>query len=413
VFGLIDYQDPTDLLLGATVPFAFKTLALTAIFSNSSLTGFHASVELMTNRLFGSTLTKVQPERGNNLVLAGSYHLVDGAPAYAFVLTGANRYAVASSMLGSVEVLAVQLQTLQDTPGSREYLTRFSLSGNLRFLDLPDFDPYCYGTALGANSASASDSKLRFNGLAVDMRYDLDSPDQASFSAHETGLAFDLGNSLARPQSLAARFPLTLSGIVGFGADADEGNTPESLSFVSIAAPLQQQAMAPPWYGLVYTLQLGTLGALAGSVGLSIRLIAAFAPGQSGTRPAYIGLELPNARSMGLNLPLQGVLKLGFRSFEMQSYPHKDDPSQRGYLLRLHRFALSVLGLSFPPGNTDVLLFGDTDASGKVVLGWYAAYAQDPKDANKAASQRHRHPAHELRRLRELQSQRDIDTGDR
>ncbi len=412
VFGLIDYQDPSDLLLSATVPFAFKTLSLTAIFSNSSLTGFHANVELMTNRLFGSTLTKVQPERGNNLVLDGSYHLVDGAPAYAFSLIGQNRYAVQSSMLGSVEVLAVQLQTLQDKPGSSEYLTRFVLNGNLRFLDLPDFDPFCYGTALGELSSNASDSKLRFNGLAVDMRYDLDNPGNASFSSNETGLAFDLASSVPRPQSLAARFPLTLTGIVGFGADADAANTPESLSFVSIAAPLQQQPMTPPWYGLVYTLQLGTLGALAGSVGLSIKLIAAFAPGQSGSRPAYIGLELPNAKSMGLNLPLQGVLQLGFRSFEMQSYPHKDDPTQRGYLLRLHRFALSVLGFSFPPGNTDVLLFGDTDDSGKVVLGWYAAYAQDAKPANKTSALRRRHSPHALASHRESRSRRDLTTGE-
>ena len=412
VFGLIDYQDPSDLLLSSTVPFAFKTLSLTAIFSNSSLTGFHASVELMTNRLFGSTLTKVQPERGNNLVLDGSYHLVDGAPAYAFSLIGQNRYAVQSSMLGSVEVLAVQLQTLQDKPGSNEYLTRFVLSGNLRFLDLPDFDPFCYGTALGELSSNASDSKLRFNGLAVDMRYDLDNPGSASFTSNETGLAFDLASSVPRPQSLTARFPLTLTGIVGFGADADAANTPESLSFVSIAAPLQQQRMAPPWYGLVYTLQLGTLGALAGSVGLSIKLIAAFAPGQSGSRPAYIGLELPNAKSMGLNLPLQGVLQLGFRSFEMQSYPHKGDATQRGYLLRLHRFALSVLGFSFPPGNTDVLLFGDTDDSGKVVLGWYAAYAQDAKPANKSSTLRQRHPTHSLTSHRESQSRRDLTTGE-
>jgi hypothetical protein len=170
--------------------------------------------------------------------------------------------------------------------------------------------------------------------------------------------------------------------------------------------------MTPPWYGLVYTLQLGTLGALAGSVGLSIKLIAAFAPGQSGSRPAYIGLELPNAKSMGLNLPLQGVLQLGFRSFEMQSYPHKDDPTQRGYLLRLHRFALSVLGFSFPPGNTDVLLFGDTDDSGKVVLGWYAAYAQDAKPANKSSALRHRHPPHTLSSHRESRSRRDLTTGE-
>jgi hypothetical protein len=48
-------------------------------------------------------------------------------------------------------------------------------------------------------------------------------------------------------------------------------------------------------------------------------------------------------------------------------------------MLRLRRFALSFLGFSFPPGNVDLVLFGDPGGAGGKTLGWYAAYAQERK----------------------------------
>jgi len=65
------------------------------------------------------------------------------------------------------------------------------------------------------------------------------------------------------------------------------------------------------------------------------------------------------------------VLKLGFRSFQFETY--SDDKKQLAYLLRMRRFALSVLAWSFPPGNADLMLFG-APGNPKSSLGWYAAY---------------------------------------
>ncbi|MBL8297658.1 MAG: hypothetical protein JNN30_04840 [Rhodanobacteraceae bacterium] len=376
-FGLIDYQDPLDLYAEATVPFAFKTLALTARFANAALVDFSARVELLTNRLFGGVLTKRAATHGNNLVLNGSYQRVNGAPSYAFLLVGENRYASERSALEFIDVAAVALQTRQSATAQGDLRVDFILSGELRFRDFAPFDLFSYGIAPESGATPAFDGYLRFGNLVVGMQFNLAAPDQQHFTSGEGQLSFDSANSHARPQSLAAHFPMTLSGFVAVGEGTALASSPEDLGYASVAAPLEQSRLAPPWYGLVFTLDLGTLGALAGSVGLAVKVLAAWSPGRyEGELPVYVGLQLPSAKTLGLDWPLQGVLRLGFRSFQFSTYTADDGGT--GYLLRLRRFALSVLGLSFPPGNADVTLFGNPAATGASKLGWYAAYAKPP-----------------------------------
>ena len=378
-FGLIAYLDDVDLYTDATVPFAFKTKALNASFANAHLSGFSAQVELLTNRLFSAELTKLETAHGNNLVLDGSYQRVGGAPTYSFVLTGANVYTVAHSALETLEVLGVTLNTRTSLSAAGDLLTDFALQGNLRFAQTTPFDPFSYGVAWAPEGEEPTDGYLRFSALVVTLEFNLATPAEQSFTVAEGQLAFDLANSRARPQSLAAGFPLALTGLVAQGGDGTGGaggSSPEDLGFASISVPLEQTPMTPPWYGLTFVLELGTLGALAGSVGLSVNLLVAWEPGRPDqTTPIYVGLQLPNARSLGIDLPLQGVMSLGFRSFEFETY--QNNAGETAYLLLLRRFALRILGLSFPPGNSDVLLFGNPDQSAAERLGWYACYAQD------------------------------------
>jgi len=378
-FGLVDYQDPADLVLSPGIPFAFKTLSLTARFANAALAGFSAQVELMVNRLFGSELTRLDTDRGNNLVLDGSYQRQNGAPSYAFVLLGENRFAAAAGALQSVEVLGVQLQTATGTGDAGTVTADFVLSGNLRFVELDRFDLFSWGAAAFAPPGEPPfDGYLRFGALVVRMRFPLSDPADQRFTSGEERISFDLGNSLARPRSLAANFPVRLTGFAAVTridpGGPPQGQTPTDLGYVSVSAPIDQVPLAPPWYGLVLTLELGTLGALAGSAGLAVTLLAAWAPaGVEGTRPVFLGLQLPGARSLGIDWPLEGVMRLGFRSFQFQASDESD--GSRAYLLRMRRLALSILGWSFPPGNADVVLFGDPHGGGSQVVGWYAAYA--------------------------------------
>jgi len=386
-FGLIDYREPQDLVASQTIPFGFKTLQLMVRFANAHLADFAAQAELMVNTLFLAPLTKRDAARGNNLIMRGTYQRVGGLPSYSFVLDGENLFFAYASAMVSVEILSVRIETgaQTDSESARGInVTKFVLSGNQRFFQLPVFDLFSYGTDEPQDGAPATDGYLRFNGLTVVMAFHTDTPGSQTFSADEGAISFDPVNSIARAASLAANFPvvpqqLILSPNLAKEGEKPAGQTPEDRGYTSIAAPMDQTPMVPSWCGLVFSLDLGTLGALSGSAGLTVTLLAAWSQGTGqGDPPVYLGLKLPNIPAIGGSLPLQGVLKLGFRSFEFNNYDAGE--GKVGYMLRLRRFALSVLCWSFPPGNIDVCLFGEP-GNPKGSLGWYAAY-DDGKSAS-------------------------------
>lgn len=368
-FALIDYEDPQDLAPGSTTPFGFKTLQLKIRFANARIADFAAQCQLMVNTLFGAPLTKQDPSRGNNLLMDGSCQRVAGVPSYSFVLSGENLFNAQNSAMVSAQVRSVRIDTVT-APDGDDVTSSFTLQGNLRFRELPAFDMLCYGA-----DGQGEDGYLRFTGLSIRMRFKLSEPTAQTFTGFESATTLDPINSKPRARSLAANFPVKVSGIeIAPAAIGDKGLTPEQLGFVSIACPLEQTPMTAPWYGLRYTLDLGSLGALSGSVGLSMTVLAAWSTGAGGDPPVYLGLRLASFVPGAGSLPLQGVLKLGFRGFEFITYPAG---TTLGYQLWMRRFALSVLCWSFPPGNADLVLFGAPGNPGGS-LGWYAAYDKDP-----------------------------------
>lgn len=380
-FGLINYEDPTDLVASSTIPLGFKTLQLQVRFANAHVVDFSAQVELMLNNLLGSPLSKTEPARGNNLIMNGSYQRVGGVPAYSFDLIGQNTFSAQNTALVDLEILAVHIETGGgDDPDT--VLSKFTLMGNMRFILIEGFDLFSYGATVDNNS----DGYLRFNGLEISMRFQRATPEQQIFIPNEGATSFDSSNSITRDAALMNNFPLVINSLIASPNLSEEGQaatgqTPENMGFTSIGAPLDQTPMTPSWYGLNFTLDLGTLGALTGSIGFKISLLAAWSEGQSPTDPpVYLGLKIPNIPALGGSFPLQGVLKLGFRSFQFETYI--TDEQNLGYMLRLRRFALSLLAWSFPPGNTDILLFGEP-GNPKGSLGWYAAYDDGKKPTTK------------------------------
>jgi hypothetical protein len=101
-----------------------------------------------------------------------------------------------------------------------------------------------------------------------------------------------------------------------------------------------------------------------------------------------VGVKLPGAKDViGVSLPLQGVVKLGFKGIEMQV--DNDAANGRTYTLVMRDFALRLLGLAFPPGYNDVILFGVPNQTSDPKIGWYMAYASDSdkKSATPAPTQ--------------------------
>ncbi len=379
-FGLIDYNDPQDLVASATIPFGFKTLQMQVRFANARVVDFSAQVELMVNQLFGSWLAKTAQARGNNLILDGSYQRVGGAPSYSFALGPDNVFMTGNAALIAIDILSARLET-SSTPVEGVLTSRFVLSGRLQFTEIEGFDLFSYG--IGADGFVGH---LAFDGLAVGMSFPLATPEQQSFHLTESAISLDTagGASEARPASLAENFPIQLLGLVASPnlsapGEPPTGATPGDLGYTSISAPLDQTPLTAPWYGLSFALDMGTLGALSGAIGLKIEILAAWAPPPPGSTqaPVYLGIKLGVSNAINGSLPLQGVLKLSFRSFMFETYTTSQ--GQLAYLLRMRRFALSLLIWNFPPGNADLMLFGAPGAP-KSSLGWYAAYAkQDSK----------------------------------
>lgn len=374
-FGLIDYNDPDDLVASTTIPFGYKTLSMRVRFDNARVVDFSAEAELMVNRLFASWLAKVERSRGNNLILSGSYQRIGGQPSYSFSLLGDNVYQSNGAALASIDIRDCRMETAA-APLDGLLTANFVLSGRLAFVELPEFDLFGYGPGEAINGY------LSFQGLVVAMSFPMQTPEQQHFTSGEAGVGFDTGPgaSLARPASLLENFPLRLDGLVAApdlapAGQPPQGATPESLGFTSIGAPLDQQPLAAPWFGLSLALDMGTLGALSGAIGLKITLLAAWGPEPvAGEPPVYLGIKLGMSNALNGSLPLQGVLKLGFRNFLFETW--RDSDNRLNYLLRMRRFALSVLAWSFPPGNADLMLFG-APGSPKTSLGWYAAYLKD------------------------------------
>jgi len=368
--ALVAYDDASDLVMTENVPFAFKAFSVRARFTNGAVAGFDAQVELMVNRLFGALLRKLAPERGNNLVLDGTYQVQQGLPVYQFVLRGVNEYVVARSALEAITVSAVRLET-GTTAGEGAF--DFVLSGTLDFRDLAGADVFSF-------------EALRFSNLRVRMLPGASGP---TFEVDEGGLALDATNSNARARSLAGRFPARVSRLIAIAADpaADPAlppRGPQALGYAPVLAPITTSPLEPPWYGLVFTVDLGSNGSLAGNAPLSLELLAAWTPGKDDQEPSvYLGASAGGA--IGGGWSFQGVLRLGFKTFQLLV---QDDVSggapTRDYGLRLGRFIFTALAASFPPGQADLFLFGNPDGDPATSLGWYAAYAGPPTQNGKA-----------------------------
>jgi hypothetical protein len=377
VFGLIDYVDTVDLVPESTVAFRFKTMRLMARFANAHLVDFASTVEISLNQLFAAPLMKQEPLHGNNLLISGTLQKSGGAPSYAFALTGENHYNAINTALTGIEITSVRIETLAN-PSPNRVATNFALGGRLRFFAPPGFDMFGYGPAPAAAEGEAPfDGWLMFSQLVLTMDFSMDAPSVRVWTVNETGVGFDLPNSVPRPDSLVACFPVTASAIVASpDLTPDESLSPEDMGYPSISAPLNQEPMVSPWYGLVLTLDLGSLGALAGAAGLKAEILAAWTVGSNDVAlRVYLGLKLPGTPTRSGSFPLQGVLKLGFKSFIFSTYEQEGKPA---YLLKMSRFALSVLGFSFPPGNLDISLFGGPQGRSTGQLGWLAAYT-DPE----------------------------------
>jgi len=373
-FGLIDYESP-DHIAHVDGDFDFKVLLLQILFSASAVSSFNSRIELFINRLFSDRASLLNSNHYNNLILDGAYQEENGQGHYVFSSSAINDYLSAGQVLNSVTIENAQFNTeAASAAGQSQIHSRFQLWGKLRFLPLEGFDLFSFGYTLDASGNRVADGYLTFSGLAVDMDFDASAPAERTFAFNVSNMAFDLASSVPRPTSLVARFPVTLTSLIR----GEPGQTPRDIGYEPVVTPLSQPALSGGWYGLVFSLDLGTLGALAAGAGLVMRMLAAWGP--SVNLPAVnVGLQLPGAQTVK-NLPaIQGVLQMGFQSIAFDADGALATPPNPAYVLRFRHFFLSILGWKFPPGQADVYLFGDPESGPQrnSALGWYAAWLKE------------------------------------
>jgi hypothetical protein len=399
LFGLIDYRDPDTPYFEENVDYLFHVSRLSISFLNSAIVGFESTVQLLLNRLFGVKPILYPTNMGNSMELSGVYQRQRAASGeetgtYLFTLDTPAWFSLQQSALQTVDFTAAQLVMSSRKDGVVS--AKFQLAGQLRFYRPERFDPFCWGpVAVNADNFPddpSLDGYLTFSNYVIFISFSNGDPSGTlKWSVNEGALAFDTINSKVRPDALAALFPIRLAGLVAaqpaIGEKAEQ--TPSSLGYISVSAPIEQSTLTAPWYGLVYDLDLGDLGALANAAGIYVRVLAAWSAGGSAQLPAiYLGVQLPGLHdALGVNLPLQGILNLGFRTIQFSA---DEDDGRRSYALRLRDFALRLLGKTFPPGHNDIYIVGDPAGPSKSAqLGWYAAYASEKDNKKKRRADRH------------------------
>lgn len=384
MFGLIDYEDEKELHLDPSpdAGFAYKVQRLTVEFVNSAIRSFSSRVALLPPRLFGSTVTLRDTVRGNSILMDGVFQkppnaTSDAQGTYVFRIVEENVYDAANSVLTTIAIDSAEFSTVAPADAGDPNAivhAQFRLGGSLAFEQMPAFDILSYGPAAdGSDSAS----KLDFRNLLIDLSFPLYKSEAPVFAEDDSKLSVAAATE-ARTQSLVNRFPIRLSTLTGVPAAG--GQAPADLGYVPADTPIANSRIEAPWWGIVYEIDLGTTGALSSGSALTVNVLAAWSGKgpRDETPPLYIGVRMPGLKDLvGASLPFESFLRLGFRNIKFTAYDTAE--GNRAYLMRFRRFSVSALGVSFPPGNVDVVLFGNPNGD-KNKVGWYAAYAADEDD---------------------------------
>lgn len=382
MFALIDYEDSGNAPVPQGDDFAFSVLKLKVRFENSKISSFNSKLQLTVNRLFGSevqlTTTGGIEIPANIIVFHGTYEDHNGNPTYTFNSIEECKFYLDSNVLNSVEVIKANFSTISSDQQDTLVHSRFafwgyfdfhSLSYTLADKSLQSYDIFSFGSEQGRDKNDVQVG-LAFYNLEVQMAFDLeDTSSKRSFTFDPSHISFDPGQSITRSNSLYAHFPVQIE-MLSYGGN---NHAPSSDGYLGVETPLKLTTLSNEWYGLVFTLSLGSLGALAASAGLVANLVMCWSPNSRSGDSAYsvfVGLKLPGVSSESTMLSIQGVLKLGINHIRLM----KSD--QNAYLLMLNDISLKFLGKKITPNSElDFYLFGNPDSGAKAgSLGWYAAY---------------------------------------
>ncbi|MBS1913513.1 MAG: hypothetical protein JST22_16115 [Bacteroidetes bacterium] len=389
LFGLVDYKRRQPAVPqgdgGNTAPaadFDFSVSDFLAVFRNGLLKEFSCAADLKINRLFGDNITGLTGNDGatnNGIRLIGQYDALSNTPSYVFTLEGGGQFQLQSAILEWVEIRKAQFSVREEAVPNRgkDMYCAFVFWGVMKFRSMGL-------TGDAGNLDIFSYDALAFEGMALRMKFNMDSPSDRTFTFDSRTIALDTAPAVTIPrgQSLAKKFPMRLQTFMS----SDAGKLPKDLGYVAVGTQLAAQPVAAPWYGLDYTLNLGTLGEFAANAGITVQLAVTWSPGGPSQPRAQVWLKFPGVGGIGNDLfSLEGVVKFSASSYSLKAFTDDDDI---GYLLTLNSMALRILGVGIPfGGGPNIYVFGPpkspallspTATPSDDALGWFAVY---PKPA--------------------------------
>lgn len=352
--AVIDYQTDTKLVYEKTPPdYDYLTREIKIEIAAGRIRSFTSSSEVLVNRLFGARADAKENPDGNCLVLLGKLVEEAGVSKYQYTLKQKTEYELYGSGIASAAVESMNLTV--DESGNGIFTINGSMAGReLSGADLLGFD------------------KLSFSSLLLSM------PKSGKMAMDISRLALDAVKAKWREDSFPLLFAVTLQGFVS------ASDSPQSLGYQPITAPVTQSVPEKRWQGFRWKIALGNQGALSSQTVLSMELLTAFWETQDNNTGYYLGVRLPGALA-GQETSLQGIMRMGFDNISLEKIEDKEkaadekktdasevtNVSKTRYVIKLHNYHVSLLGLSFPQGSNDVFLFSD----GKTV-GWYGAYVE-------------------------------------
>lgn len=409
LFGLVDYQKPAetaaaDVESGVQVDYNFEVEYLRALFTNSELRNFSCQINLTINNLFdtdvkmegshGSTALAAAQESGdggdssNVVKIIGSYqaHSTSGDQAtsgqgvYSFIAEGDFTFTFKDTpYLDKITLTKLQFSFQEETPvqgggngGATSHIrSRFAIWGSMVFKELQILDIFSF-------------KKLAFADLGIDVSYDLTTfpPPQEPATANlhlgfsPGDLRLDLGETTKRegPSSLLDLIPFKLKSFL-YSQHADQ--TLESLKYFALSSVPGLSSVKDTFnYGLIFDLDLGSMGGLVGSLSaFKFSILVGWLSGPDGG--IAFGIQLPEADGK-LEIKIEGVLSLVIQEFQLKYATIKSadgkGEDQQIFVLVLYHTSLEILGTRLPPGTAvfDFALFAPTQGSDEI--GWIAAY---------------------------------------
>ena len=383
LFGLINYTSPP--LVNGDDPqsnFDFRVLLLKVVFQHSKITNFKGKIQLLVNKLFGSevirTMNGSQQSSTNDLIFNSGFEVHDGYPVYTFTDLNDTRFYMNNNVLDYVEISKASFFTIlpkNRANNSNDIKSRFSMWGYM------GFDAQTYGTNKSRDLFSFGDDQnneslrkgLSFSNFWVNMDFNLNTPTDVSYSVELSHMDFDKALSNARTGSLVKKLPMSMSKII----TGNNSNTMGQQGFVPMELIVEGPNWELPkdkWYGLVFDLNLGTLGDLVGKSSFTAELLIAWGTeSRPGFYPVAVGIALPGVNSKGDLFNLEGLLKVTMDGIKLIGAENTNTNSY-SYMIQISDIALKFLGIKLPPGaTTEFLIFGDPKGHSNKI-GWYGAY---------------------------------------